>query len=80
MDIYTETSKMNKIKNKDKLDNIFFEIEMYHDAYETRLGEGFYPSVTPQENFSPIIVAFENSNKTWIQYITSNSTDNNIKG
>lgn len=62
------------------LGNKSFEIEMFHDTYETRFGDGFYPSIEQQENFSPIVVAFKNSGNIWIQCITSNSTHNNICG
>jgi hypothetical protein len=80
----------NDIENSKKLlndvehilGNKFFEIEMYHDIYETRIGDGFYPLVEKQENYSPIIVAFKNiqNSRTWLQCITDNSTHNNING
>jgi hypothetical protein len=75
-----DNSKKILVEVNHILGNVVYEIEMYHDAYETRFGDGFYPSVKQEENFSPIIVAFKNSSRIWIQTITDNSTHNNING
>jgi len=43
------------------------EVKVFHDAYETEFGDGFYPFVCESEGSSPIVLKFALKDNAWRQ-------------
>lgn len=48
-------------------DTVIYEIKLWHDLYETTMGDGYYPTTTASNDFENIIVLFVLENYDWRQ-------------
>jgi len=47
---------------------ILCEVELWHDVYETTMGDGFYPTATKSSDLESCLVLFVLDNYDWRQF------------
>jgi len=47
---------------------ILCEVELWHDVYETTMGDGYYPTATKSSGLESSLVLFVLDNYDWRQY------------
>lgn len=48
-------------------DTIIYEIKLWHDLYETTMGDGYYPTATVSSGLESCVVLFVLENYNWHQ-------------
>jgi len=49
-------------------DTVLCEVELWHDVYETTMGDGYYPTATVSSGLESSVVLFVLENYNWRQY------------
>ena len=49
-------------------DTVLCEVELWHDVYETNMGDGYYPTATKSSGLESSVVLFVLDNYDWRQF------------